>query len=259
MIFVEFEPEPMESNAPPLLIVYIIFAAFGWYLTTLLYKRWRSKQKKATMLLFLTFLMLTVCISGLLVGFIQMVITGLKLWLYRFSLAFAYVFLSIGNIFLMEFAAEIFTVEKKYIRKYQVAMGLIAIMVALPWNYYGWPQEVIDVQPIPSIRMYSQLALLTVSILVYSRIFMTALHASKRVSDKYAKVAFRYIAFSQISEILFFVFILLDVMTFTFTPLSGYTVFVYIAWCFVGLFFLFCYLGYIMPNWLRQRIDRKIK
>jgi len=250
MIFFSFEPERMEPNAKPILFIYIFFSIFLIYFTILLYKKWKSKRKKPAQLLFITFLSFTITILGLLVGFIEMFLTGLKLKIYRFSLGFGYFFNCIGNIFLMEFISELFSIPKKFIRKYQVLMIFIAIIVILPWNYYGWPQYAIDLQPIPSIRVYSQLSLFIVSLLVYGRISIVAYHASKLVQDKYLKISFKFISYSHISEIIFYVCMSLDSISFTFFDLPGYSIFVFIAWIFGFFFFIFCYIGYIMPQWL---------
>jgi hypothetical protein len=244
--------EAIESTAIPLLPVYFIIAFFSSIITGLMFKKWQERKGKPALLLFITFLIYTIAIIVLTIGFSEAVITGEKRELYKFSLAFGYFMVMIANCSLIVFAMDIFSIPKKNGSIYLILCVIVAILVVLPQNYYGVP----DVEAgSDNIRIYSTIAMMIVSILTYSRIYQKAITVSTSVQDNTAKVGFRYIGYSQFGMIAFFLFQLIDTLIFTIFDTPGYSIFVYFAWFSAGIFMFLAYGGLIMPEWLKKRYN----
>jgi hypothetical protein len=244
--------EPIEPSAIPVLPMYIIIASFASIITILLFIKWRERQRKPALLLFLTFMCYTIAILGLTIGFGEAIFTGEKRELYRFSLAFGYFMVMIANCFLIIFATDVFGVKKELGYKYIILSLIVAVMVALPQNYYGIPETEVGSD---SIRIYSSTAMMLLSIVIYTRIYLLAMKVANSAQEKVAQVGFRYIGFSQLFMILFFICLLLDTLVFTLFNTPGYTVFVYFGWISAAIFMFLSYGGIIMPNWLKKRYN----
>jgi phage-related holin len=244
---------PIEPEAAPMLPTYIILSIFAWFMTILLFFRWKERRMKAPLLLFITFLCYSILMSVMALGIGDALAVGYKRELYQFSLAFGYAGIMVANSILLLFSAEIFTIDLKYVKKYIIISLLIAVAVALPWNYYG----VIDAEVNRAIyiRPYTSVAMAFFSVLTYSKIYSQAMRVYRLVDEKTAKWGFKLIAFSQICMILFFACMFADLIVFGLTDLKGYTIFAYLAWVFAGLFMFFSYLGLTMPQWLRKRLE----
>ena len=255
MIFEQQMYDPLEPEAFPVFYFYIFIALFSLFMTIRSFAKWSERKMKAPLLLSITFLLFSLCIASLMIGLMEAVIYGEKRVIYRFSLAFAYSTIMIANCFLLYFASEIFSFEKRYLKKYIIISLIIAVFLALPYNYYGVPEALVDNSK--NIRPYTGGALVVFSILTYSRIFSVAYRVSKRVEEKQAKTGFLFIALSQICLILFFVFVFIDTLIFTLTDLSGYTISLYIAWVWACLFLVSVYIGLFMPDWVRKRFLMK--
>lgn len=244
--------EPMEQSAENIIYVYAVIIFFSWIMTFLLFKRWNERKKLPTKLMFFTFVAYSVAISVLVIGYLEMYITGYKMEIYKFSLGFGYCLMLIANMLLVYFAAEVFSVEKKYIWKYLIINSILAVLVLLPQNYYGVPST--EIGP-DNIRAYTAVGLVVWSIFTHARIANAAYKVARSTEDKIAKQGFKWIGHSQLSFIFFFILMATDTVYFTITGGDGYTVFVYISWLFAALFYLFSYFGLIMPPWLRKRYE----
>ena len=245
--------DPIEPGAAPMLPTYIVLTVFCCFMTILLFIRWRQRNKRAPFLLFLTFLTYTLCITVLMAGFADAMISGYKRELYRFSLAFGYAGIMVANCFLLYFAADIFGIKHELLKKYIICSLIIAVAVALPWNYYGVPDA--EINKSLYIRPFTSISMVIFSILTYSKIYGQAMRVHAMVDERVAKIGFRLIAYSQIFMIMLFVFLFVDVVVFALTDLKGYTIFTYLGWACAGLFMIFSYLGLIMPKWLRSRFE----
>jgi hypothetical protein len=245
--------DQMDAGAAPMLPVYIIVATFTWILTLLLFRRWRLKRTAPAKWLLLAFVMYAFLITIMLVGFLEMYLTGYKMELYRFSLAAGYSGLMVANCCLLVFSSAIFEeMSPKVLRIFIGISIVIAVLVALPWNYYGTPSHLIPPE-LNWIRLVNSLIMMLFSVVTYSKIYKAASHTSRKVSDRFAKVGFRAIAWSQVSLIAFFVCILIDTALFSlFEDINGYTIFVMLAWGCVAAFYAFAYIGFIMPAWVRR-------
>lgn len=244
---------PIEPEAFPMLPTYIVLTIIVSFMTILSLTRYIQRRKKTALLLFLTYLGYSICILVLTIGFAEAIQTGEKRELYRFSMAFGYAVIMGSNCILLLFSAELFGIKRNYLTKYIVISLIIAVAVALPWNYYGYLNEEIDRSNY--IRPYTSAAMMLFSIFTYVKIYNQAIRIEKLVDEKTAKASFRLIAISQICMILLFAFLFADMVLFALTDLKGYTIFTYLGWFCAGFFMIFSYLGLFMPPFIRKRYE----
>ncbi len=241
----------MDSTAYPMLYVYAFLIALSLGMTILLYLRWKERKREANRLITRTFFVFFLTVVILYIGFLEMYLTGFKKEIYQYSLGFSYASLSIANIYLTYFIAEAFGILPKFVKKYNFISIIIAILVLLPWNAYGVPAAETQY---PQFRLITNILLIVWSSLIYTRIANACFNNMKKADNIIAKTGFRLIGWSQITLAQFLIFQALDTLYFKLMNLEGYTIFNYIAWAFCSLFFILCYLGFIMPNWLKQKI-----
>jgi hypothetical protein len=160
----------------------------------------------------------------------------------------------IADIFLFVFAEEITGKGKKAIVPLILFGAIINIVLFLPWNWWGVPPE--DYAGELNIRLYSTLSVILYSYIIYIFISVFCLKARKQTQDAKAKTGLTLLLLSMISMIAFFLMFVFDTLLITFADHPGYSEFVYIAWIFAILFFIFIYLSLVMPKWLVDRIEK---
>jgi hypothetical protein len=251
----------MDANAEGLLPVYIFCLIGSWFITILMLRRWNERKTDSIKWLSIAFITFSAVVTIILIGYLEMYISGWKKEIYKFSLAAAYSGIMLGNCFLIKFSRSIF--EKKENQKvawrYIAGSLIIAVIMALPYNYYGVPTSQIPVE-LTFFRTISSGLMMLFSWITYTRIYKEAQRISKIVEDRWASAGLKLIAYSQICMMLMFVFFLIDTILFTVVAeINGYTVFVYMGWGVIVFFFLFSYLGLIMPNWFKHYLEKRDK
>lgn len=104
----------MDAWAKPSLPIYLFIGGFAIFVTIQLFKKWKERHTEPTKWLSLAYLMYSFLIIIIIIGYLEMYITGYKKDLYCFSLAAGYIGLMIANCFLIRFAVFIFQkVEKQ--------------------------------------------------------------------------------------------------------------------------------------------------
>ncbi len=245
---------PFSNNILPIFIYYIGLIVFSIIMTILMIKKWRERKVSPPLYLSIVFILLTIALTTLTVGLGEAVITGFFKEIYRFSLPFAYSMIIIADIFLFVFA-EVITSRGKKALVPSIVFGLIIIIVLfLPWNWWGVPPE--DFAGQLNIRLYSTLAVILYSYTVYIFIAGFCRKARKQTEDAKSKAGLTLLFLSMISMIGFFLMFVFDTILITFADHPGYSVFVYIAWIFAALFYVFSYLSLIMPKWLIDWIEK---
>jgi len=245
----------VEPKAWPVLWLLVVISVFGFYFVAIIGKRWRDRRALAAKFLFLAFSCVLIAILLFLAGLIEMFVTGYKMEVYRFSLGAAYAAVCVANVFLILFGAEIFDIPSRYLWKYILIQLVIAVAVILPDNYYGVPDSDPRIWG-PTIRIYTSIAVVVFSIIIYSRILSQALYTARRTSESVARGAFRLIAGSIVCLILFFLFETLDTLEITLYPTQGgYTIFNYLGFVSALVFMVLASLSFIMPDWLRRRLS----
>lgn len=246
---------PIDPGADSIIIAYILVSVVTGYFTVIMLKKWLKRKAKAPQLLFFTFLSYFICIVVTLVGFIELLITREKREFYQFSLGFSFAGFMFANIFLLLFAAEMFSIEHKNLRFFILVNLTIAISLILPWNYYGILKENYPMGF--SIRPYTATAMALFSVITYLRIFIWAYKVSTRIENRLGRVGFQFIAISQLCMIGFFVLMVADMVYFAISEvLTGYTIFNHLAWVAAAGFFVFSYVGFVMPEWVKNIIKK---
>ena len=248
------EYEQIEASAYPMFYVYVILVSVCFLMTALLYQKWVERKREANRLLMFTFLSYSLSFLILLLGYLQMYFTGEKQEFYQLSLALSFGGLCISNIILSYFVAEIFGILRKDLKKNNILGIIITILVLLPWNGYGLPANQIE---FPLFRPITNVCLIIWAMILYTRISNAAFRIAKKTENPIAQSGFRLIGWAHIMLDLFLFFMAADTIYFTVFELPGYIFLIYIAYIFCAFFFLTCYLGFIMPEWLKSRIMKK--
>jgi FtsH-binding integral membrane protein len=223
-------------------------------MTFLMIKKWRERKVKSPLYLSIVFVLLTVALVALTIGLGEAVLTGFFKEIYRISLPLAYSTIIIADIFLFVFAEEITSKGKKAFAPLVLFGAVIIVILFLPWNWWGVPP--VDYVGQLNIRLYSTLSVILYSYIVYIFISVFCLKARKQTQDIKTKTGLTLLFLSMISMIAFFLMFVFDTLLITLSDHPGYSEFVYIAWIFAILFFVFIYLSLVMPKWLVDRIEK---
>lgn len=244
--------ETIEPSAYPFIYTYSVLIGLCSIMTYLLYQKWKERKREANRLLVFTFLSYLISFLILYSGFLEMYLTGEKRELYKLSLGLTYAGLCISNIILTYFVAEIFGILRNKLKKYTFVSIVTAILVLLPWNGYGLPAELIQY---PLVRPLTNVFLIIWCMILFTRIARASFKIAKKTDNPVASEGFRLIGWAHYMLDLFLIFMALDTIYFTIDlSIGGYTFFLYLAYGFCTLFFFICYLGFIMPEWLKARI-----
>ena len=136
-----------------------------------------------------------------------------------------------------------------------ISIGIvIVILVFLPWNWWGVPDE--DYVGLLNIRLYTTLSIAMYSNLIYIYIAYISNKVKKNVDDKVMYTGLKLLFYSMIGLILLFVMIICDTILIIIWS-EGYSIFIYFAWGFGSIFIVLSYLSLIMPDWLVKRIKKK--
>ena len=246
--------EAFDPGILPILFYYFGLTVFGFIMTAIMYRKWKERKRTPTLLMTAVFAILTLALIMLTVGVIDAAITGVYGEVYEFSIPFSYSMYIIADIVLYKFA-NIITDRGKRVFKLIIPVGIaICIMAFLPWNYWGAPKSAyvghVD------IRIYSMLCILVFSSAIYIWIGRACWHAKADADTPVAKAGLLLMVWSMIWLIFYLIMFVCDAILILYFNSPGYSVFVYVAWVFAVLFYIFMYLSVGMPAWLVQRITR---
>ncbi len=215
-------------------------------------KKWKERKQIALLHLSFVFTFITVAIIILTIGLAEAAITGYYKEVYRLSLPLAYTMVVIANVFLYLFASNITDKGKNAFIPIVIIGIVLIIILFLPWNWWGVPQE--DYAGELSIRLYTNIAFITFSYVIYITIAIICLNTKKKTDDVIARTGLTLLFYSMISLILYFLMILFDNFLIVLYRHPGYSEFIYIAWIFAIIFYILTYLSLVMPSWLVKRI-----
>ena len=245
---------PFSNNIFPIFFYYLGLIVFSTVMTILMIKKWRERKVNPPLYLSIVFILLTVALIALTIGLGEAVFSGFFKEIYRISLPFSYSMIIIADIFLFVFAKVITGKGKKALAPLIIFGVVITVVLFLPWNWWGVPPE--DYVGQLNIRLYTTLSVILFSYIVYIFIAGFCRKARKQTEDAKAKAGLTLLFLSMISMIAFFLMFVFDTLLITLTDHPGYSEFVYIAWIFAILFFIFTYLSLVMPKWLVERIEK---
>lgn len=247
---------PFQQRVLPIFIYYILVSVFGTFVTVKMFLKWRKRKVRPPLYLALVFLFLTLTLIILFIGLAEAVITGFYMEIYRLSLPLGYLMVIFADVFLFIFASHMTNKGKKIFPIILVIGTILAIIIFLPWNWWGVPS--VDYESELNIRLYSTLSFVLYSNIIYIYIAFISFKVKKKVEDKIMVTGLKLLFYSIISLILLFVMLIGDTVLITFGH-QGYSEFIYFAWFFGLIFLILSYLSLIMPEWLVKRIKRKYK
>ena len=246
---------PFQSRVIPIFAYYIFISIFGAVVTIKMYLKWKERKVRPPLYLALVFTFLTLTVITLMIGLLEAIILREYREIYRISLPLGYVMVVLADIFLFIFASHMTNKGKKAYLPIALIGFIIAIMIFLPWNWWGVPQS--DYVGKLNIRIYSTLILVFYSYLIFIYIALIAKKIMKNVEDKIMYTGLKLLFYSMLSIMLLFMMLIGDTVLITFFEHEGYSEFIYIAWLFGVIFIILSYLSLIMPDWLIKRINRK--
>jgi len=215
-------------------------------------KKWKERKQIAPLHLSIVFAFITVAIIILTIGLAEAAITGYYKEVYRLSLPLAYTMVVIANVFLYLFASNITNKGKNAFIPI-VLIGLVLIVIFfLPWNWWGVPPE--DYAGELNIRLYTNIAFIAFSYVIYITIAIICHDTKKKTDDPIARSGLKLLMYSMISLIFYFLMILCDNVMIVLYNHPGYSEFIYVAWIFAIVFYILIYLSLVMPEWLIKRI-----
>ena len=132
---------------------------------------------------------------------------------------------------------------------------MLIIIVFLPWNWWGYPKEAYAGKL--TIRLYTNIAILTYSFLIYISIALICYNSQKRSEDKITRTGLLLLSYSMISMIFYFIMILIDNIMILIFYHPGYSIFLYIAQIFALIFIILSYFSLVMPDWMVKKIMKK--
>jgi len=246
---------PFDIRVLPILFYYIFLSAFGVIASVKMYYKWKERKVPPPFYLSLSFSFLSLALIMLSIGLAEAAITGFYKEIYRFSLPFGYTMVIISNIFLFKFSSYI---TNKGERLFPVIIALsiiIIIALFLPWNWWGIPSE--DYVGEINIRLYSTLALVVYSYLIYGYIAYISYKVKTKAESKVSQMGLILLFYAMISLMLLFLMLIADTILIILFNHPGYSEFTYIAWIFGIIFIILAYLSLVMPDWLVNWIIKR--
>lgn len=213
-------------------------------------QRYREKKQRATLYLLLSIL-----------GFIGSSWFGTATYFLapeaieaaRVTNKLIYTCVFLGTIFTYLFASKIFFQPKKWHNALYITIGIACIVLINATE--SSELQYIGEYPVLLLRIYYSAVLLGFMVPTFLGIFLVALRTSRKVEDPLYQAGYRMIAYAEIQPLLTFVAdacasLFMDVPTI-------YTLFLMLTWIFPGIAAVFYYLGWILPQWFRDRVAGK--
>ena len=246
---------PFSDHVFPIFVFYIVLIVLFSFLTIKMFLKWRERKVPAPLYMTLVFAILTIGLIAATIGLGEGVITRYYKEIYRFSLPFAYTTIIFADIFLFRFVIEITEKDKRGIIPVLVVGIIIIMLLFLPFNWWGVPDE--DHIGQLNTRLYVTLSLVLYSWLIFINIAIICRKTMAGNVDKIVYTGLKLLFYAVIGMIGFFVMFVADTILIVLTDHPGYSIFVYLAWVFAVGFYTFAYLSLIMPDWLVKRINKE--
>jgi len=236
-----------------------IVLLFVTFIVIMLYVRYIKRKKPAALTLAVAFTFWEIANICL---FVMRLLTYLKLTGYIVSsidfagvgINLGYIFSAISNVLIMTFVAIVFSQSPMFRRSgmfipfaYAIFNGVtIGLLIAA--TIREWPTPLYSIET----TIYH----LFLTIMVFASLIVFTIRPIRRAQMKWEKAGFGFIIASGVTGILIFVSFAVDVVLGDIQDKS-YTIFFFIAYVFAVLMIVFAYLGYVMPNFVRNWFKEK--
>lgn len=240
----------LTQNGVPILAVYLepLVALFITIVGILIFKKYRERRNKATLYLAIAVLSLALAIwasgGAKIIEFYKT--SNFDKDIASFGIVVAYIFTALANVFSMAFIAVIFLNENPHIPIIfailnGITMGMLIVNLSFSEDAYS------------NILIYL-IWHIFMSLYIYISLAVYSFKESKKSDEKIPQTGFKLIGFYGVFVALVFILFIIDLVLGMVTD-SGYTPFYYMAWISAAISSLFAYLGYVMPNWLKNRLS----
>ncbi|MDH5645602.1 MAG: hypothetical protein OEZ01_06315 [Candidatus Heimdallarchaeota archaeon] len=229
-----------------------ICAIFVTYLVKQSFKKYQNRRNQSTFDLTISFLNFTIAIWLITLGRVLDYFSSYdaynELSFVELGLSLSFMFLALANIWLAKFVVLVFMKENTQWLNYYIILNGITIGLFMPH---------ITMQPgtyrslVPQVIYHA-----LISVVFYIKIVTLSYQEIKNATDKLVKIGFKYISLFGIFLIGIFIFTALDVIMVELGMIiasTGSTVVYYFIWISAMLSILFGYLGYMMPDWLKNK------
>ncbi len=212
--------------------------------------KYKEKKQKPTLYLFFAIMGWVIASWDATVVYIS---AGFALEVAQVFQKIMYAGVFIGTIFMARFAAEIFFhIKKKWMWIYiGIGIGLVAILAIFPLS------EVVDLGGYPVLLLNLDFSLVLVAYLfpTFLGIFIMARRASRKIEDPIYQVGYIFIALGNLIPIA--TFIIDTIATIVIDDAVLYPLFLALTWVFPLFGAIMYYLGWILPDGLRKRIEAR--
>jgi hypothetical protein len=247
--------QPFEARVLPFLFYYVGLAIFSIIVTAKMAAKWKERKVQPPLLMAVAFGIFTAALVMLTMGLADSAMNGAYKELYRFSLPFGYALIVLADIVLFKFAIIIINRGQKAFNMIIVLGIVLAVVLFLPWNWWGVPA--VDITDQVNIRIYSTLGLILYSYVIYITIARICRNAMVNVKDPVAHAGLSLMFWAMICMVLFFLMFVFDTVLVVALDHPGYSEFVYVAWIFAVLFYIFMYLSVVMPEGFVKRLRKQ--
>jgi len=237
-----------------------IVLLFVTFVVIMLYVRYAKRRKTAALALAVAFSFWDIAIICLFVMRLISYLTESGRLVLETGLDFSalginlgYAFSAISNVFIMVFVAIVFS-QSPLFRK--TGMFSVIFLGALNGITIGMLfGNTIDTWPSPAYNLGPTVYHLLLTIISFSALIIFTRQPFQQATTRWQKAGFRFIILSGIFGILIYVSFALDVALGDFAASvfgDGYTMFFYFAYVFAIFMCSFAYLGYVMPDFVRN-------
>lgn len=240
----------------PLMILYVGFLAFNFILIVKLLQKWRARRRLEGLILPVGYLFFEIAVGFIFAGLLHSWINDYFTDFYRLTFPVAYTSALLANLSLLVFASKIFDVDRRLIGVYAAGVAVTAVLLFLPTNYWGVASLDSCRTAGPSIRLLTSVLVLVLSFFDYGYLAWGMYREAKQTTEPVPRAGLRLIGLAMVFLVLFFLNFSIDTVMILVTG-EGYSVFVYLAWICAGVFLLLGYLGFVMPDFLRARVQRE--
>lgn len=169
-----------------------------------------------------------------------------------FGINLGYIFSAISNVFIFVFCAIVFT-QSPMFRK--TGMFPVIVVGALNGITVGMLiGNTINTWPSPAYELGPTVYHLLLTFLSFGALIFFTRQPFRQSTSRWEKAGFRFIILSGIFGILIYLSFAIDVVMGDFVPFfdGGYTIFFFFAYVFALFMLSFAYLGYVMPDFVRN-------
>ena len=246
--------QPYTVRMFPLFLIYLFLIILSIVSAILMFFKWKKRKVPPPLYLTIWYILSAAIFTVLFLGLTEALITGYCMDIYKFSLPFAYSTVLFYNLCVLKFANYVMKKGEKLFYPFLAISIIISIFLFLPWNWWGVPTEEIGT---PDIRIYTTMSVVLFSYMIYFYIARMCLKLKKETEDKVAIYGLKFLYYTMICLILFFLFMILDTLLVVAFDHPGYSEFTYFAWGFLGVGIITSYLSLVMPGWLVKWLTKE--